>query len=479
LWVLLALSLAALAPQLLESRRTRRVLRAFAALQPLLTAAEVIRLPSPLLRLAVVAGAVLVVAVVLSARRRSGEPAETPLRTGARRLGAGLGAAILLLEVAGFDALARWLLGSAAATVLWAFAFVFLLRLGRWALLAAVTGRAAERFPALRWVGHHLTGRLLWLVRGALLLVGVGYLVSVWGVAVTPRRGLSEILSWELPLGFHTVRLGSILLALVTLYLGFVLSAVTRAGVDRWSSERGGVDPGVGDSIKRLLHYVVITLGFFFALGVLGFELQSLTIVLGALGVGVGFGLQNIANNFFSGLILLFERPVRVGDMVVLDGIWGTIRKIGLRSTVVQTFDQSELIVPNSDLISEKVTNWTLSDKVTRLLIPVGVAYGSDVPKVLRLLGEVAAADPRVLPEPAVQTFFVGFGDSSLDFELRVWVGDPSDRLPTRGDLLAALDRRFREEGVEIPFPQRDLHLRSVAEGAGGRLGGGERPRRA
>jgi potassium-dependent mechanosensitive channel len=147
---------------------------------------------------------------------------------------------------------------------------------------------------------------------------------------------------------------------------------------------------------------------------------------------------------------------------VVLDNDWGTVRKIGLRSTTVETFDLAELIVPNAILVSEKVTNWTLSNSRSRLVIPIGVAYGSDVPKVLAILAEAAREQPDVLEQPEPSPIFVAFGDSSLDFELRVWMADAQKRLLVRNDLLQYIDRRFREEGVEIPFPQRDLHLRSI-----------------
>jgi len=206
----------------------------------------------------------------------------------------------------------------------------------------------------------------------------------------------------------------------------------------------------------------LILVGFLVAASVLGFDLKNLTILAGAFGIGIGFGLQTIVNNFVSGLILLFERPIKTGDIIQLDGTWGKIKKLGLRATVVETFDQSEIIVPNSDLISGQVTNWTLSDRASRLVIPVGVAYGSDVPLVMKILHETAESNLMVIKDPAAQVLFMGFGNSSLDFELRAWVGEIDDRMKARSELHQEIDRRFREADVEIPFPQRDLHLRSV-----------------
>ena len=180
------------------------------------------------------------------------------------------------------------------------------------------------------------------------------------------------------------------------------------------------------------------------------------------MGVGIGFGMQNIVNNFVSGLILLFERPVKIGDTVTIGEDWGTISRIGLRSTVVETFDRSEIIVPNADLISQKVTNWTYSSKIVRVNLPVGVAYGSSLEKVLDILNKAAKEHDDVISYPEPNTIFEGFGNSSIDFKLRFWVHTIDDRMKVRSEVAVIVDRLFREEGVTIPFPQQDLHLRSV-----------------
>jgi small-conductance mechanosensitive channel len=193
-----------------------------------------------------------------------------------------------------------------------------------------------------------------------------------------------------------------------------------------------------------------------------GLDLQKFTIIAGALGVGIGFGLQNIVNNFVSGLILLFERPVKVGDTINIDDQWGTITRIGMRSTVFETLDRSEIIVPNSDLISQKVTNWTFTSNISRIVLTVGVAYGSSLDKVLEILMRVAKEHPDILNDPEASAIFTGFGESSIDFELRVWIADIGKRLKVKSEMGQAVDRYFREEGITIPFPQRDLHLRSI-----------------
>ena len=173
--------------------------------------------------------------------------------------------------------------------------------------------------------------------------------------------------------------------------------------------------------------------------------------------------------------ILLIERPLKVGDTIQLDTQWGRVKKLGLRATIIQTFDQAEVVVPNADLISGQVTNWTLADRRMRLVIPVGVAYGSDIALVMKTLLETAANESKVLRDPEPQVLFSAFGASSLDFELRVWIADFDDRRRVQSDLLQEIDRKFRDLGIEIPFPQSDLHLRSVDDFAVSSFGNQEK----
>lgn len=225
---------------------------------------------------------------------------------------------------------------------------------------------------------------------------------------------------------------------------------------------RTHLDPSLQYAVSRIVGYCFIALGFFIALKTVGIDLNSLAFVAGAVGIGVGFGLQNIISNFVSGLILLAERPVAIGHRIEIGGVAGQVTQISLRSTTVVTNDNITIIVPNSDFITSPVTNWSYGDPKVRFRLPVGVAYGSDVEKVRRVLLEVAVTNPSVLKEPAPAVFFDGFGDSSLDFELGVWTADRA-RNPRRfrSELFFAIERAFREHDIEIPFPQRDLHLRS------------------
>jgi len=224
------------------------------------------------------------------------------------------------------------------------------------------------------------------------------------------------------------------------------------------------VERGVQISMSHLIHYAILLVGFLLALATLGVNFTNITIIGGALGVGIGFGLQNIVNNFVSGLILLFERPVRVGDYIQIESVRAEIKKIGLRATTVETFDRADIVIPNSDLVANQVINWTRRNRIMRLKIPVGVAYGSDVPLVMKILLQCAQDNPSVMSSPKPQVLFIGFGDSSLDFEIRVFVLDIDYHHIVYSEILQEIYREFRLNDIEIPFPQRDLHLRSVDE---------------
>jgi small-conductance mechanosensitive channel len=188
-------------------------------------------------------------------------------------------------------------------------------------------------------------------------------------------------------------------------------------------------------------------------------DLTRVTVLLGAFGVGIGFGLQSVVNNFVSGLILLFERPVHVGDTVEVGNLQGRVQRIGIRSSIVRTLQGAEMIVPNSQLVSEQVTNWTLSDALRRIDLPVGVSYGTEPQKVIEVMEAAAAAHPDVLKSPPPQALFVGFGESSIDFELRAWTDRFADWPNVRSELAVAVHDAVQEAGMSFPFPQRVVHL--------------------
>ena len=472
LWTVVAPAAARLVAGFITLPWKRRLLYSLAALFWAFQLLRVAGMPEPLFRICVAAVAAVGLPLALWRAHESVKRRDTPVYTWALRIGALVFAVVLVAQVGGYSALATHLLESSIKTtflVLIAWLLALLLRGGvDFALRHPILGHSSLLAGHAAPIGRR-AGTMIDLVVGALTLGG---LLEVWGAYDTPMGGLGAFLSAELAIGGYRLTLGVGLLALALLYGAFVTSWAIQTLLMEGTFLPTQLEPGVRISVGRLIHYALVLLGFSLALGALGIDLRNLTILAGAFGVGIGFGLQNIVNNFVSGLILLFERPVKVGDIVQVGGEWGQIKSLGLRSTVIRTYDQSEIIVPNSDLVSNQVTNWTLTDRQARVVVPVGVAYGSDVPKVMGILSEVADKNPAVLRDPERQILFRGFGDSSLDFELRVWIADVMERLVVLSDLLQAIDRRFREEGVEIPFPQRDLHLRSVDAPAAEALAG-------
>ena len=227
-------------------------------------------------------------------------------------------------------------------------------------------------------------------------------------------------------------------------------------------SKRAHVSKGVGDAIATIIRYILVVLGIIIILQTMGIDLSSLVVLAGALGVGLGFGLQNIVNNLLSGIIILFERPIKIGDRVVVGEVEGNVSEINIRSTTVVTNSNIAIIIPNSEFISAKVTNLSYTDDRIRFDIPVGVAYSSDVQLVTKALMEVAEEEEGILSIPKPAVLFLEFGDSSYNFVLRVWT---SQYLKTPKKFKSLINYRiwqkFKDYGIEVPFPQRDLHLRS------------------
>lgn len=217
---------------------------------------------------------------------------------------------------------------------------------------------------------------------------------------------------------------------------------------------------GIPGGISMLTRYTIIKIGFFLAISVVGVDLGKFGLLAGALGVGLGFGLRNIIENFVSGLIIIFERPIEVGDTVEIGDVFGNVEKIGIRSSTVKTFDGSEVIVPNGSLISNQVTNWTFSDRQRRMQLPVKVAFGNDPHKVLELLRKVAGKHAGVLEIPEPQAFFNGFGDNYLDFTLYYWVSD--NILQIKSEIALAVHDTIKDAGIDTPRPKGDFNLKFI-----------------
>jgi small-conductance mechanosensitive channel len=253
----------------------------------------------------------------------------------------------------------------------------------------------------------------------------------------------------------------SILLGVIILLIFVLISRGLRKLLKSRLFDKHHLDEGIQLVILKLTHYLLMGLGIIIAVQSIGLNLTSLAVVFGLLSVGIGFGLQNVAANFVSGLIILFERPIKIGDRITIGDVWGDVVNINLRATLIRTIDNIAIIVPNSEFISSRVTNWSYRDPKVRVHIPVGVAYGSDVALVTESLSEVARNHPEVMPDPPPEVWFTEFGNSSLNFELLVWTLDPKRRPEVISDLNKAIDAIFRKNKIEIPFPQRDLHIRS------------------
>jgi potassium-dependent mechanosensitive channel len=427
---------------------------------------DFINLPAPLMRLFVVA--VAVAGLMILAGRAFSRGKHTKPHTWFLRLCILIFAVALVAELFGYSRLAEYLLFSSITTI-----FLLVLAWMAFRLLRGVTevlirSQRIQKFALIRNNTRKIIAKteLFCAIAAGLWLLAV--LMETWKIYADVGTALSEILAIGLDIGERHFSIGLMLAAGIVLYGAFLFSwAIQSLMLDGVILSRK-MQQGVRISMARLVHYAVVLVGFLVTLSVLGFDFTNIAIIGGALGVGIGFGMQTIVNNFVCGLIMLFERPVKVGDSVEFGTQQGRVKQVGLRATVVVTYDNAEIVVPNADLITSQVTNWTLAERRRRLKLPVGVAYGSDVALVIQTLMECAEDHVLVLSNPKPAVIFFGFGASSLDFELRVWIADFDSRRLVQSEINQDIDQRFRELDIEIPFPQQDLHLRSVAPSVSG-----------
>ena len=330
-------------------------------------------------------------------------------------------------------------------------------------LLAAIEAPSAERLAVVRL---HRAAIARWtprVLQWTAVLVWLGVTLSLMGVRTWVNEQIVALLDFNIVGGSGNITLGGVLGFFAILLFGFAFSTALRFLLREEVLKRLPLKRGIPELISTTVHYLFLLLVFLFAVNAAGMSLNKFTVLTGALGVGIGFGLQNIINNFVSGLILQFERPIRIGDVVELEaGMTGAVTRIGIRSSTVQTFQGAEVIIPNASFISSSVTNWTLSEARRRLDLPVGVAYGTDPKLVKELLERPAIQHPDVLTFPEPAAFFKGFGDSALNFELQFWVMQESKTVRVKSEVALEVMRLLAEAGIEIPFPQRDLRLRSV-----------------
>ena len=264
-------------------------------------------------------------------------------------------------------------------------------------------------------------------------------------------------------IGTFDVTIWSIFYLLLLLFILFFVTAKLRQWLVYKVFAKSNIELGVRVAVGTIVRYVIVLIGLFVILQTLGIDLSSITILAGALGVGIGFGLQNITNNFVSGLIILFERPIKVGDRIEVGGIAGDVTNISMRATTILTNDNISIIVPNSEFISSSVINWSHNDRKVRFKIPVSVAYKEDPERVRDIIVDVAKNCKGVLADPEPILRFDKYGDNALIFSLRVWTSEYINRPGAfRSMLYFDLFKRFRTEGIEIPFPQRDIHIKNT-----------------
>ena len=408
-------------------------------------------LPLALFRLYLLVVALVSLVCCLRWAAASRRLSEARLYVWALRLAAVFFAVVLFTEVRGNVKLAEFLFVTSLRTLGIVIAFGLLRHLVRGGLEWAVLRSAARGAVLVRSNAAVVVQRLA-LVGDVLIgAVILSVLLMTWQVYESPSAAITGLLSGQVTLGSQRITIGLVLLAAGSLGSSYIASWLLQTLLTENVLARRNVDTGVSHAVTRLLHYALVSVGFVIALAVLGVDLTQVTLLVSALGVGIGFGLQTIVNNFVCGLILLFERPLRVGDTIELGGRWAKITKIGLRSTTVRTLDQADVIVPNADLITNQVTNWTLTDRHARAIIAVKVVSGSDVALVMQTLKECALADPGVMKEPEPRILFRSLGGGSLDFELHVWIVDVDHRLQVESDLRQEIERRFREVGIAIP----------------------------
>lgn len=337
---------------------------------------------------------------------------------------------------------------------------------------------ASRRAQALRIVRNDAAGvgaTILRVFRGAAALLATLVAAGSFGYLRPFLAALSGLTETRLKLGSLTISGASIVAFAVVFSATVVLSRLLGFLLSEEVLPRFELGRGAAFAVSMMTRYVVLVVGFALAAGAAGIDLSKVGFLAGALGVGIGFGLQNVVNNFVSGLILLFERPIQIGDAVEVTGATGSVTRIGIRASTVRTFDGAEVIVPNADLISKPVTNWTLTDPNRRFDVPVGVAYGSPLETTAQALLAAARRTPGLLPAPAPEAFFQSFGDSALLWTLRVWVRlDDSPRVLS--ELRRAVSEELAREGIEVPFPQVDLHVRSAPPGASALPGPGAAP---
>ena len=274
------------------------------------------------------------------------------------------------------------------------------------------------------------------------------------------KKWLENILDFNLvDINKYQISVSDVLIIIIVFIVARFLIYGTDAIIKKRLSRKGIIDEGRSKSVSQIFRYIIYVISVFIAVESLGIDLSIIFGVFAALGLGIGFALQDVFKDLISGIVILFEGNVSVGDILEMDGLVGSVTEINLRTSQIKTLDGVYMVIPNSKIVNEKVINWSANNKISRFDVQVGVAYGSDVEKVKNILLQCAAENPKLSKSPEPQVFFNDFGDSALSFRLLFWIIDTWQTERVRSELRFAINAKFKEEGVQIPFPQRDVHL--------------------
>jgi len=422
---------------------------------------------SPLQRLLLLLVTILALAGAVAVARRGRSAAAQQRRWQRAAVKATAVSAVLLAvalgtNVFGWLAFSRTMteatIGSAFGAAAWAVMVAAIAAL----LPVVLDGWLGRTLPSLRRNPARVRRTTMAVVTLAALLAWTQATLTRFQIYEPLRSYATTLAGAEHSIGGLTVSLGGVLAAILILIATRLLAGFVRFFIREEMLPRIRMPAGSENSVITLANYVVYAVGIVLAASAAGLSATQVTVVVGALSVGIGFGLQSVVNNFVSGLILIFERPIKVGDKVQTSDLLGTVTRIGIRASTIRRFDGAEVIVPNSDLIAKEVINWTRSDDIRRIEILVGVAYGTDPEMVLEILVGLAAEHPLALADPEPEAHMIKFGDSSLDFRVRCWTR-VDDFVDVASDLHVAINKALAQAGIEIPFPQHDLHIRTDA----------------
>jgi len=367
----------------------------------------------------------------------------------------------IIFELAGYSGLAFYWYDSwirTAVIFFWMFLFFKVLKeadVSKSPEQAEPEADGPEEKPyPVRWA-------LIRFIRLSLALALFILMPIAWGAQISYISELFDALNYQISIGSIQFNSIGIVYAAAFLFIIHILSVVLKSLMKNRLLTDIKMETGLKDSIIRITAYTIWGIGLIIVLRLIGISASSLTVVFGAVGIGIGFGLQNMFNNFFSGLILLFERPIQVGDVIEVEGVWGVVKEINVRATHVKTYDNADMMIPNSEIIGQRVINWSFRDPKVRRTVAIGVAYGSDVKLVSDTLLNIATKDSRVARRPHPDVLFADFGDSALIFKLRFWA-HVDYFLKVETDIRFEIEKEFRRLSIDIPFPQRDVHIRET-----------------